>query len=200
MWQLLHTAARRTLNGIALHCYGGLGSASAFHQEYPLLEQIVSECSPGIIPYSAAEAAISATRNWASVAALWNLALDPANGPVQAPNSGCHGCTGVVTISEQAHRAYLGANYYQLGQLSKYVQPGAVRIASDRFASDFRTPRGAYGVTPGLDDVAFLNPDSSKVLVAYNTSPRRIRFGVTWHRLAVRYALAPGATATFIWR
>ena len=199
-WQLLSTAARRVLSGIAWHCYGGMGVASALHQDYPYLDQIVSECSPGIIPYSAAEAAISATRNWASVVALWNLALDPAGGPVQAPNSGCRGCTGVVTVSEQTHSAYLGANYYQLGQLSRYVQPRAVRIASTRFASDFRTLAGHYGVTSGLDDVAFLNPDGSKVLVANNTSPARIRFAVAWHGLTVRYALAPGATVTFTWK
>jgi glucosylceramidase len=199
-WSLLSTAARRVLSGIAWHCYGGMGAASSLHQAYPYLDQIVSECSPGIIPYSGAEAAISATRNWASAVALWNLALDPAHGPVQAPNSGCGGCTGVVTVSEQTHRAYLGANYYQLGQLSKYVQPGAVRIASDRFAADFRTLTGGYGVTPGLDDVAFLNPDASKVLVATNTSPARIRFAVAWHGLAIRYALAPGATVTFTWK
>jgi glucosylceramidase len=75
-----------------------------------------------------------------------------------------------------------------------------VRIASDRFAADFRTTAGAYGVTPGLDDVAFLNPDASKVLVANNTSPATIRFVVAWHGLAVRYALAPGATVTFTWK
>ncbi len=197
---LLSTAARSALDGIAWHCYGGMGSASVLHRQYPFLDQIVSECSPGIIPYSAAEAAISATRNWASVVALWNLALDPASGPVQAPSSGCQGCTGVVTVSERTHQAYLGANYYQLGQVSKYVQPGAVRIASDRFAVDFRTPTGAYGVTEGLDDVAFLNPDGTKVLVADDTSRATIRFTVAWHGLAFRYALKPGATVSFIWK
>jgi Glycosyl hydrolase family 30 beta sandwich domain len=34
--------------------------------------------------------------------------------------------------------------------------------------------------TAGLDDVAFKNPDGSKILLAYNNSPRPIRFAVAW--------------------
>ena len=70
--------------------------------------EILSECSPGIIPYPVSEVAIDATRNWASAVGLWNLALDPAGGPVQLPNTGCGGCTGLVTIDEQTHTAALG--------------------------------------------------------------------------------------------
>jgi glucosylceramidase len=165
------------------------------------LDQIVSECSPGIIPYTAGEALISSLRNWASAAALWNLALDPNGGPVQQPNSGCRGCTGVVTISEQTHTVSYGLNYYQLGQISKFVQPGAVRIAASALAIDFRDPTGLYGVTPGLDDVAFRNPDGSTVLVAYNNNSESwIRFAVTAHGRWFQAAIPPGAMTTFEWK
>jgi glucosylceramidase len=196
---LLSSPAAPALSGIAWHCYGGLGTLAALAQLAPTVDQIVSECSPGIIPYSSAEVGISATRNGASAVALWNLALDPAGGPVQQPNVACRGCTGMVTVSEQTHTATLTASFYQFGQLSKFVQPGAVRIGSERFVSDFRLPNGRYGVTPGLDDVAFLNPDGSKVLVAHNGAPRVSRFTVAWHGRAFTYKLQRGATATFVW-
>ncbi len=192
--------ARADLAGIAWHCYGGPSYMNVLHALAPTLDQIVSECSPGIIPYTAAEALISSLRNWASVAALWNLALDPAGGPVQRPNVGCPGCTGVVTISEQTHTVSYGLTYYQLGQISKFVVPGAVRIASNALVSDFRTPKGAYGVTPGLDDVAFRNPDGTIVLVTYNNSGSWIRFAVTASGRWFQTAIPPGAMTTFEWK
>jgi glucosylceramidase len=197
---LLSSPAAPALSGIAWHCYGGLGTLAALAQLAPTVDQIVSECSPGIIPYSPAEVGISSTRNGASAVALWNLALDPAGGPVQAPNYSCLGCTGIVTVSEQTHAATLTSGFYQFGQLSKFIQPGAVRIGSERFVTDFRLPTGAYGVTPGLDDVAFLNPDGSKVLVAYNGGTAASRFAVAWHGRAFNYTLQRGATVTFVWR
>jgi glucosylceramidase len=192
--------ARGDLAGIAWHCYGGPAYMNALHALAPDLDQIVSECSPGLIPYTPAEALISSLRNWASVAALWNLALDPEGGPVQRPNLGCPGCTGVVTIDEQTRAVSYGLNYYQLGQISKYVAPGAVRIGSNALVSDFRTTSGAYGVTPGLDDVAFRNPDRSTVLVAYNNSGSWIQFEVTAKGRSFQAGIPPRAMTTFRWR
>jgi glucosylceramidase len=193
-------SARGDLAGIAWHCYGGPSYMNALHALAPTLDEIVSECSPGIIPYTAGEALISSLRNWASIAALWNLALDPTGGPVQEPNMGCLGCTGVVTISEQTHAVSYGLNYYQLGQISKFVSVGAVRIASNTLVSDFRTPTGMYGVTPGLDDVAFRNPDGTTVLVAYNNSGSWAQFAVTSHGRSFEAGVPPWAMTTFKWR
>jgi glucosylceramidase len=173
---------------------------SALHAIDPRVDQVVSECAPGIVPYPPPEILISALRNWASAVSLWNLALDPAGGPVEAPNSACTGCTPLVTISEQTRRATPGLDYYQLGQFSKFIQPGAVRVAATRLVKDFRNPSGGYGVTPGLDDVAFLNPDGTRVLVVYDDAGARARFVVRWRRKMFGYALAPGTTATFTWR
>lgn len=197
---LVQGNTNRDLAGIAWHCYGGMQVMSALHAIDPRADQVVSECAPGIVPYPPTEVLISALRNWASAVALWNLALDPAGGPVEAPNSACTGCTPLVTISEQTHRATPGLDYYQLGQFSKFIQPGAVRVAATRLVNDFRNPGGGYGVTPGLDDVAFLNPDGTRVLVVYDNAGARARFVVRWRRKMFGYALAPGTTATFTWR
>ena len=196
---LLQGPAAHDLAGIAWHCYGGgVEEMARLHEFAPQVDEITSECSPGVIPYSPAEAIIASVRNWATTAALWNIALDPTGGPVRHPNASCDGCTGLVTISESRHTFTLGLDYYELGQISKYVQPGAVRIASTHFAQYFDTP-AAYGVTPGLDDAAFRNPDGSIVLVAHNNGSA-MTFRVAWAGRVASYRLGPGVTATFVWR
>jgi glucosylceramidase len=195
---ILQSPAAADLAGIAVHCYQGMSIMSTLHAQYRDVPIIENECSPGIIPYPTAEVGIDATRNWASGVQLWNLALDPSGGPVQPPNYGCRNCTGVVTVHEQTHQVTYGRNYYQLGQLSKFVARGAQRIDSGRFVSDFDNATG-HGVTAGLDNVAFINPDGTRVLAAYNNSAAAQLFQVAWDGKYMPYTLAPGATVTFTW-
>jgi glucosylceramidase len=193
-----NSGSASAVSGEAWHCYGGQQGITAFHKLYPDVQDLMTECSQGIIPYTGAEAAIDAMRNWASTATLWNIALNPEGGPVQAPNSGCGRCTGLLTINEGLHTIKYNADYYQLGQFSKFVQRGAVRIDTPRWVQDYRNASG-YHVSGGLDNVAFLNPDGSRVLVAYNHSAQPITFGVSWDYEQFSYTLDPGATVTFTW-
>ncbi|MGO9497857.1 MAG: glycoside hydrolase family 30 protein [Solirubrobacteraceae bacterium] len=188
------------LSGIAWHCYYGLPSVmSQLHQAAPGLDQIVDECSPEIEPFATPEYLISALRNWATVAAVWNVALDPRGGPKQAAN-GCPGCNGLVTIDEQAHTLSFGPEYFQLGQISAYVQPGATRIDSANFLTYGTDSANRETVSGGLDDVAFLNPDGTKVLVAYNSSTAAIPFGVESDGRYFTYTIHARAMTTFTWR
>jgi glucosylceramidase len=142
---------------------------------------------------------IGSLRNWSSVVTLWNLALDPAGGPVQPPNYGCHGCTGEVTIDESTQTVSFRLAYFQLGQVSAFVAPGATRIGSNSFVS-YQSGSAGATAAPGLDDVAFLNPDGSHVLVAYNNSASAIRFAVHWKGQGFAYSLPGKAMVTFRWR
>jgi glucosylceramidase len=198
---LARSRAAGDLAGLATHCYiGSPAEIAALHAEAPHLDEIVDECSPGLMPAPTAEVAIASMRNWASALALWNLALDPKGGPVQPPNTACRRCTGVVTVDEATHAVTFTRAYYQLGQLSKFVLPGAIRLGSNHFVSYVRPTAHRSMVTAGLDDVAFANPDDSRVLVAYNTSRAPIAFSVKDGGRYFSYTLAPAATATFIWR
>jgi glucosylceramidase len=197
---LVSSPANGSLTGVGWHCYGGLPSVmSALHDQAPVDDQILTECAQGIQPYPVPEVLIASLRNWSSVVTLWNLALDPAGGPVQPPNSGCWGCTGEVTVDEATGTVGFRPAYFQLGQVSAFVQPGATRIGSNSFVGYYQNGPGNYGVTPGLDDVAFLNPDGSHVLVAFNNSTRPIRFGVAWAGRGFTYSLASKAMVTFRW-
>jgi glucosylceramidase len=69
-----------------------------------------------------------------------------------------------------------------------------VRIFSTRHVSD------GDGTTRGVDNVAFVNPDGSKVLVAYNNRVRAVRLAVRWHGRYLNWRLPGRGTVTFIWR
>jgi glucosylceramidase len=196
--QLATGPARSALSGLAWHCYSGIPNVmGTLHAQAPALDQVVTECAKELHPFPVPLIAIGALRNWASAVTLWNLALDPAGGPVQPPNTGCHGCTGLVTVNERKHTVAFGLGYYQLAQLGRYLQDGARRIDSNHFVRYRDT--AAPTATPGLDDVAFENPDGTRVVVAYNNGNAPARFAVEWNGRSFSYALAPKATATFSW-
>jgi glucosylceramidase len=171
---------------------------SQLHAEDPALEQIVDECAPEIRPVGTPECLISSPRNWASVVSIWAVALDPTGGPIRAGNN-CPGCTGAVMINEQTGTALPDFQYYQLGQLSAFVQPGAWRIDSPSQVSYGLTAAGYENASSGLDDVAFENPDGSKVLVAYNNSGAPIMFAVRSDGRYFETTLPSKAMTTFVW-
>jgi len=130
---------------------------------------------------------------------VWNLALDPQGGP-HGTAYGCPGCTGVVTIDEPSHTVSFSSEYYQLGQLSAFVQPGALRIDSPNFVTYGLNSSNIETVSPGLDDVAFQNPDGSTALIAYNNSSEPITFAVNSNARYFTYTIPTKAMTTFTWQ
>jgi glucosylceramidase len=195
------SVAAQNLVGIASHCYYGSPSVmSAVHALDPQLKTEMTECSPGISTVPISEVVISSLRNWASQVYLWNLALDPSGGPVQAPNHGCPGCSGLVTIDPSTGSVSYTSAYDELGQASEFIEPGAQRVKSNSFVHYHYTRPGADYVSSGIDDVAAVNPDGSVVLMAYNNSKQTRTFAVEWHSYYFSDTLAPGATVSFRWR
>ena len=130
---------------------------------------------------------LGVTRNWAKTVVNWNLALDPSGGP---HNGGCDTCTGVVTVGPTTPSPR-NAEYYTLGHLARFVQPGAVRIASTSF--------GTTGWNGQIMDAAFRNPDGSTALVVHNENDDPRTFAVAAGRPSFEYTLPGGALATFMW-
>lgn len=188
------------LAGVAWHCYFGSPEVmSELHARVPSLDEIVDECAPGISALPTSEVVISSLRNWASTVALWNLALNPRGGPVQPPNTGCGGCYGLATIDTATESVRLTSAYYELGQASRFIEPGAQRIATNNFVGYDYTGPGVDFVSPALDDVAVVNPDGTYALLAYNNSSAAIAFAVEWDGLYFDYTVPAGATVTFTW-
>jgi glucosylceramidase len=192
--------AAADLAGISWHCYFGSPTVmSQQHAATPGLDQLIDECSPEIRGFGTPEFLISSLRNWASALSVWSVALDPNDGPIQAGNA-CPACTGPVMINEATQAVTLRPEYYQLGQVSAFVQPGATRIDSPSSVTYGLNSSGIETVTPGLDDVAFQNPDGSYVLVVYNNnSGVPITFAVNQGGRYFTYSLPNNAMTTFVW-
>ena len=171
---------RNDLAGIAWHCYSGSPTAMTTIS----IAAYETECATGaaVTPISTPDLLMQSVQNDAKTVELWNLALDPNNGP---HSGGCPDCLGVVTIDQTTGNVMYNNDYYQVGQYSKFVVPGAYHIASNSLGS--------------LADVAFKNPDGSKVIVAHNDGSSSSSFQVLWGNQGFHYTLPAGATVTFTW-
>ena len=73
---------------------------------------------------------IDYTRNWGQSVVKWSLAVDQNMGP---HNGGCGTCTGLITVHNgdaRTGQVDYTVEYYDMGQLTKFVKPGAYRIDS----------------------------------------------------------------------
>lgn len=190
---LSNSSANAALAGTAWHCYAGAVEAQAqVHDAYPSQGTYETECAGGQweenngLP-GTANLLISATRNWSQTVVRWGLALDANGEPNLGTGAACTQCRGTVTIDDSTGKVTYNGDYYALGQASKFLQPGAVRIDSSAGSN-------------GVSDVAFKNPDGSKVLVVYNSATEKQSFDVQWGGQWFASALSAGAMATFTWK
>jgi glucosylceramidase len=190
---ILADAAVRTdplFGGIAWHGYfGDPAVGNQVHNEYPAVSQFSTEHSGGtwvgnqhnddltdIITYG---------RNWSRSIVKWGLALNQNMGP---HNGGCGTCTPLVTVQQGGSRAGqvdYTVEFYTTGHLTKFVKPGAYRIASN----DSTTIR----------NIAYRNADGSKALIAHNGGGSAQSVKVVWGGQSFTYTLPARTTATFTW-
>ena len=183
--------AKAYIAGSAFHCYDGHPSAqTAVKTAHPDRDIYLTECSGGTWKSGRAEfrfdiesLIIGSIRNWAKAVQKWNLALDQNNGP---HTGGCGNCVGLVTIDSSDGHVTYNPEYYALGHASKFVVPGARRIAS------------STNGTGSIESVAFKNPDGTKVLVVLNAG-EATTFKVHSAGHSFGYTLGAGDVATFIW-
>jgi glucosylceramidase len=162
------------------------------HDRYPDKDAYFTECSGGEwspkfdenLKWTTANLIIGAPRNWARGVLLWNLALDENHGPHLG---GCNNCRGIVTIDSKTGAYKREVEYYSLAHASKFVRPGAYRIASS-------------GGEPNLSSVAFQNPDGSKVAIVLNSDSTAQAFAVRASGNVFQYTLPPTSVVTFVWR
>ena len=190
------SSAAQYVTGTAWHCYAGDPSAqSTVEAQYPSYGTYETECSGTEASNAAATFAdtldwevenlvVDGIRNYSKSVVTWNMALNPSFGP----SMNCTDCTALVTVNNSADTATYNAEYYSLGQVSKFVKPGAVRIGSNTFGSG------------NVEDVAFQNPDGSTALVVLNSNTSSAdTFGVDENGQYFNYTLPAGAVATFTW-
>ena len=192
-WTVLSDpVARKYVAGVAWHCYeGDVPAQSLVHDAFPDKDTWFTECSGGewspkfaeVLGWMTDKLIIGGANNWSRGTLLWNLALDPRHGPHKG---GCGDCRGVITIDPATGAITRNVEYYVLGHASRYVLPGAWRVATTKRAE-------------GLDSAAFLNRDGSRVAILHRTAgDAPISLAIDGQRFLV--PLPNGAVATLRWR
>jgi glucosylceramidase len=120
-------------------------------------------------------------RNWARCVVGWNLVLDEKG----CPNIGPFTCGGMVTLNSKTHELTRSGQYWAFAHYSKSVQRGARVIASST-------------VQPGIEHVAFVNPDGSYVLVLTNAGDES-RVECRFQGKAMPITLARNCVLTLQW-
>jgi glucosylceramidase len=181
--------AKQYVDGTAFHLYAGdisaLSQVRTLHPDKNIYftEQYTSSAGSfaGDLKWHVKNVMIGSMRNWSKIALEWNLANDAAYGP-HTPG-GCNTCLGAVTVN--AGSVTRNVAYYIIGQLSKFVPPGSVRIYSDNYGS--------------LISVAFLRPDGKKVLLMLNEGNNTQSFNVRFKTKWFPATLSAGDVATYLW-
>ena len=190
---LADAKARQYTVGSGFHLYEGtIDALTKVHDADPdkdlyFTEQMVIQPDkehPQRLAHSVQELVIGAPRNWSRNVLLWNLAADSANGP-HTPDGGCPVCQGAITIDGDTVSRNLA--FYTVAQVSSFVPPDSVRIASDPSVADV------------LPNVAFATPDHRTVLVVANPGKTPQAFHVVFHHREFAATLNPGDVATYRW-
>ena len=190
--------ARNAVDGSAWHWYEGDEEVmSVVHKEYPSKDIWFTEGSGGEWGFpkwktaflNQSSCVINIARNWSKSIIFWNLALDENGGPdyYYDVNQG-HDSTnrGLVTIDTQTGNWEYNVDYYTLGHVSKFVDPGAVRIDSTSLDGNIET-------------VAFKNPDGGKVLVLANLQDAAQKVKIRWGGRSMTYTMLPESLVTMTW-
>jgi len=181
--------ANAFIDGSGFHLYAGdISAMTQVHNAYPnkniyFTEQAITTYGTFSSDLNAHvnSLIVGATRNWSRNVLEWNLASDPSNGP--QTTVGCPMCIGALTITPSSITR--NVSYYIIAHASKFVRPGAVRIASNEIS--------------GLPNVAFKNTDGSKVLIVLNNSGSAKTFNIKFNAKIVASTLNNGAVATYTW-
>lgn len=187
---ILASPASEYVAGAGFHHYGGpIQAMSTLNAQYP--EKGIWFTEGGFGEWNdhfdnIVHEMIEIPRNWAKAIVLWNAALDQNSGPSvigdDNPNEGM-----LLIRSDRKDAVSYNGQYYYLGHLSKFVRPGAERVASPSWVGDVET-------------VGFVNTDGSRVLVAANRKHSERKIEVNWEGRSFVYSLPARSMMTFKWR
>ena len=193
------TAAAKYIDGSGFHFYNGTMDALTYvHDTHPdkniyFTEQMVVQFNRNRendedmrkinIAWPVSSLMIDAPRNWSKNVLLWNLAADPEFKPY-TDRGGCPVCQGAVTIDKDSVSYNLA--YYTAAHASKFVRPGALRIASN--------------VTDSLSNVAYKTTNGNIVLIVANNSDADQSFNIQYHNKTATAVLKAGSVATYTWK
>lgn len=185
-------AASHYIWGTAFHWYIGdhFDNVRIVHDAFPEKKLLYTEAGMNGSWASArrlAKSMIMDLNNWTNGWVFWNLLLDETGGPRHA--GGLAGSnvrtSNVITADLTTGELIFNPPYYVLGQFSRFIKPGAKRIAC----------------TSNNDDLlatGFLNPDGKIAVVVYNARNCDQLLQLWVEGKAIRYTLPADALITII--
>lgn len=157
----LDAEASKYIWGIGFHWYSGdhFEALSAVHDRFPDKALVFTEgCHEGGVQLGSwksgeryAHDIIGNLNNWMSGWTDWNIVLDEQGGPNHVGNY----CDAPIIADTRNDSLTFQSSYYYIGHFSKYIRPGAVRIASSKY-------------TDKLETIAFKNADGTIAVVVLN--------------------------------
>ncbi|TDP03655.1 glycoside hydrolase family 30 protein [Flavobacterium sp. 245] len=179
------------VDGSAFHLYAGdISALSNVYNAFPtknvyFTEQWTSSTGEfgGDLKWHLKNVVIGSMRNYSKNALEWNLANNGSFEPHTA--GGCNMCKGALTVtsSESFQR---NVAYYIIAHASKFVPAGSVRIGSN--------------ISGNLQNVAFVTPTGSKVLIVENDGSDMQIFNIKFNDKWVTVTLDGGSVGTFTWK
>ena len=169
---ILNDAKARTYaSATAFHLYLGKEEAlSEVHKAYPDKKIYFTEQWTGAkgsyeedFMWHLAHIVIGTIENWSALVLEWNLANDAKFEP-HTP-FGCTECKGAFTIQDS--NIQRNVSYYIIGQIAKFVKPGAIRTLSSSTDASLLTT--SFNLKNGKKAILILNTtDSKQILLEEN--------------------------------
>ena len=179
-----HSDAYSSVDGIAFHDYSGDPSAmSTVQASYPDKDMLMTERS--VWGTSGADRIVQYFRNHATLYEGWVSMLDQNRAPERW--SGSPDPTMLVQSTGNRDTFWTLPDYNMVAQFSKFVKPGAKRVAT------------GYGSTGTVTNVAFLNPDGTLVAVVVNQTNGNQAFTLRVGAQQVSSTLPAKTVGTYLW-
>lgn len=188
---LADAVANPFVDGSAFHLYSGdISALSNVYNAFPtknlyFTEQWTSSTGDfaGDLKWHVKNVIIGSMRNYSKNALEWNLANNAGFGP--HTDGGCTMCKGALTVTS-SDNFQRNVAYYIIAHASKFVPMGSIRIGSN--------------ISGNLQNVAFITPTGSKVLIVENDGSANEIFNIKVNGKWVTTSLDGGSVGTYTWK
>ena len=152
--------ASKYIWGTAFHWYMGehFDNVRMVHDAFPDKKLLYTEAGMDgswTDAISIAKNMIMDLNNWTNGYTFWNLLLDQNRGPRHAGGKAPGELSSIITANINTGEVTLNPPYYTFGQFSRFIKPGAKRIACTSNSDNFIA-------------TAFVNPDGKIAVVILN--------------------------------
>lgn len=183
--------AARYVWGTAFHWYVGdwFENVQKLHDAYPEKQLLFTEgCQEGgphlgewYVGERYGRSIINDLNRWTVGWIDWNMVLDEKGGPNHVGNY----CSAPIMIDTKTCEILYQSSYYYIGHFSRYIRPGARRIAC---ASN----------SDALETTAFLNADGQIAVVVLNRTSQVVPYSLHYEELSGVIESPPNSIATLL--